>query len=709
MSRRRKKVFTTRPDPPRHRPGARLVERDRCFVIDVRVGSGRRHGAASWRTVREIPFDMSCRAAQSTASYGTHLHRRTNAPRVRPVERRRARVPVRPVSRCRERAGPTECCRYRQGRRAQVGAAPLADLAHAARQRPWVEPGCAACRRSSASGSAGPSRRRPRVQVPPVAQHPWFAVGPRVDVAEWRRRRSTKPEGAGSTRAVDAVCSRNLAVAQWTRAPPSEGGVRTFESCRRGSAGTGGRRPTEKRTGNENEEGVTCPPTSTTSSSPGRATSTPDDSPGREDRSAADRRGPRRPHARRARRHRRHGRLGDPDQERGDPVGGRRRHRLRHGRRRARRHRGAAARRARAAARPDRDRRSRPVSARVTTTSPATPTGGWRRTSRPPSSQPTGRRRRPSSSARSARATTSSSCASTSAVGCGWCCTRAAAASATSSPRLHIAKARQLAKDLELRLEDPDLAYFVEGTPEFEAYIADMLWAQEYARANRDQMMDNAIREVFAFIGFGRETQRINCHHNFTRARGPRRRRAVDHPQGRDQGGRRRPRRDPRLDGHAQLHRAGQGQRGELDVVLARRRPPPQPDQGEEAVHHRRPRRADAGQGVARRSGPTRWSTRSRPRTRTSTRSWPTSPTSSRSCTRCTRSSTTRAPERSTRGTPRPEHRAGRPGVGAPSAHRHGHGPACTYVTNDSTASVTAWKRSEWKKSKLCWVRGSSA
>ncbi len=80
----------------------------------------------------------------------------------------------------------------------------------------------------------------------------------------------------------------------------------------------------------------------------------------------------------------------------------------------------------------------------------------------------------------------------------------------------HIGKARRLAKDLELRLEDPDLAYFMEGTPEFGAYIADMLWAQDYARANRDQMMDNAMGEVFAFLGFGRETRRINCHHNFT-------------------------------------------------------------------------------------------------------------------------------------------------------------------------------------------------
>ena len=81
---------------------------------------------------------------------------------------------------------------------------------------------------------------------------------------------------------------------------------------------------------------------------------------------------------------------------------------------------------------------------------------------------------------------------------------------------MHITEARNLAQALELQLEDKDLAYFTEGTPEFDAYVADMLWAQEYARANRDQMMDNAMREVFAFLGFGRETQRINCHHNFT-------------------------------------------------------------------------------------------------------------------------------------------------------------------------------------------------
>ena len=80
----------------------------------------------------------------------------------------------------------------------------------------------------------------------------------------------------------------------------------------------------------------------------------------------------------------------------------------------------------------------------------------------------------------------------------------------------HIAKAKRLAKQAMLSLEDLDLAWFVQGTSEFDAYVTDMLWAQDYARANRDQMMDSAMSEVFAFLGFGRETRRINAHHNFS-------------------------------------------------------------------------------------------------------------------------------------------------------------------------------------------------
>jgi RNA-splicing ligase RtcB len=80
----------------------------------------------------------------------------------------------------------------------------------------------------------------------------------------------------------------------------------------------------------------------------------------------------------------------------------------------------------------------------------------------------------------------------------------------------HIEKAKALARETSTPLEDPDLAYFVQGTTEFDAYIADMLWAQDYALANREQMMDELLDALFRQIGRGREVSRINCHHNYT-------------------------------------------------------------------------------------------------------------------------------------------------------------------------------------------------
>ena len=79
-------------------------------------------------------------------------------------------------------------------------------------------------------------------------------------------------------------------------------------------------------------------------------------------------------------------------------------------------------------------------------------------------------------------------------------------------------------KKLFISLEDPDLAYLVEDTAEFDAYIADMLWAQDYARANREAMMDAVLSELWTFVGtdsgpydeIGHEVRRINCHHNYT-------------------------------------------------------------------------------------------------------------------------------------------------------------------------------------------------
>ncbi|MGH9246973.1 MAG: RtcB family protein [Acidimicrobiales bacterium] len=78
---------------------------------------------------------------------------------------------------------------------------------------------------------------------------------------------------------------------------------------------------------------------------------------------------------------------------------------------------------------------------------------------------------------------------------------------------MHIEVARGVCGEI---LEDRDLAYLVEGTPEFELYIGDMLWAQDYARANRAAMMDATLRELFDLVGSGHEVERVNCHHNFT-------------------------------------------------------------------------------------------------------------------------------------------------------------------------------------------------
>lgn len=80
----------------------------------------------------------------------------------------------------------------------------------------------------------------------------------------------------------------------------------------------------------------------------------------------------------------------------------------------------------------------------------------------------------------------------------------------------HIKLARSQAAEQALKLEDPDLAYFMQGTPEFEAYIRDMLWSQDYAMANRSAMMDDALVSFFRFVGTGKQVERINCHHNFT-------------------------------------------------------------------------------------------------------------------------------------------------------------------------------------------------
>jgi tRNA-splicing ligase RtcB len=82
----------------------------------------------------------------------------------------------------------------------------------------------------------------------------------------------------------------------------------------------------------------------------------------------------------------------------------------------------------------------------------------------------------------------------------------------------HIDTAKHLAKLAENRLPDPDLAYFVKGTPEFAAYWHDLQWAQNYARHNRDVMMARLKTVIDRHLNGGKTTQpllQVNCHHNY--------------------------------------------------------------------------------------------------------------------------------------------------------------------------------------------------
>jgi tRNA-splicing ligase RtcB len=81
----------------------------------------------------------------------------------------------------------------------------------------------------------------------------------------------------------------------------------------------------------------------------------------------------------------------------------------------------------------------------------------------------------------------------------------------------HIKIARELCEKWWIPLPDPDLAYLVEGTDEFWAYIREMQWAQKFALVNREEMMDRVIGCVSEFVGEDvRIDETVHCHHNFT-------------------------------------------------------------------------------------------------------------------------------------------------------------------------------------------------
>ncbi|MFV2100939.1 RtcB family protein [Micromonospora sp. LOL_024] len=77
----------------------------------------------------------------------------------------------------------------------------------------------------------------------------------------------------------------------------------------------------------------------------------------------------------------------------------------------------------------------------------------------------------------------------------------------------HIAVARRLPHNAGP--PDRDLAVFLAGTPEMDAYRRDLWWAQEYARRNRAVLLAvlmNLVRERFLRVGYN---EPISCHHNY--------------------------------------------------------------------------------------------------------------------------------------------------------------------------------------------------
>ena len=77
----------------------------------------------------------------------------------------------------------------------------------------------------------------------------------------------------------------------------------------------------------------------------------------------------------------------------------------------------------------------------------------------------------------------------------------------------HIGVAKSLPHNTDL--PDRDLAVLLDGSEEMRSYRHDLFWAQEYARCNREAMLDlytGVLRRLLPQVGFGTP---ISCHHNY--------------------------------------------------------------------------------------------------------------------------------------------------------------------------------------------------
>ncbi|HAF54200.1 MAG TPA: RNA-splicing ligase RtcB [Thauera sp.] len=74
-------------------------------------------------------------------------------------------------------------------------------------------------------------------------------------------------------------------------------------------------------------------------------------------------------------------------------------------------------------------------------------------------------------------------------------------------------------KDMErhmIHLPDRDLAYFREGSRHFDDYVEAVHWAQDYAMANRQAMLELVLAGLARHLPpFTVTTEAVNCHHNY--------------------------------------------------------------------------------------------------------------------------------------------------------------------------------------------------
>lgn len=78
--------------------------------------------------------------------------------------------------------------------------------------------------------------------------------------------------------------------------------------------------------------------------------------------------------------------------------------------------------------------------------------------------------------------------------------------------------AKQDMRKVIANLPDRDLAYLDEGTEHFDDYVEAVHWAQSFAMANRELMMQSildAIRDSQLLPPFDANAEIVNCHHNY--------------------------------------------------------------------------------------------------------------------------------------------------------------------------------------------------